>query len=89
MYDENGDDIITLEEMTRLFEDKELGANLYEDLHMFKGVRINSSFAYQITVFLSHAKNIYKYMYNNRAKGEDRKYKHYTFYCMYNDLTSL
>ena len=55
MYDENGDDIITLEEMTRLFEDKELGANLYEDLHMFKGVRINTSFAYQITVFLSHA----------------------------------
>nr|XP_022303761.1 uncharacterized protein LOC111111217 [Crassostrea virginica] len=36
VYDQNGDEIITLEEMTRLFEDKELGANLYEDLHMFK-----------------------------------------------------
>ena len=55
MYDQNGDEIITLEEMTRLFEDKDLGANLYEDLHMIEGVLANLSFAYQITVFLSHA----------------------------------
>ena len=65
MYDENGDEVITLEEMTRLFEDKELGANLYEDLHMFKGVLINLSFAYQITVFFITSK--YKYMYKYRT----------------------
>ncbi|XP_078328071.1 uncharacterized protein LOC144623511 [Crassostrea virginica] len=36
VYDENGDGIITLEEMTSLFKDKELGANLFYDLHISK-----------------------------------------------------
>ena len=45
VYDENGDGIITLEEMTSLFKDKELGANLFYDLHISKGKSTFNMFA--------------------------------------------
>ena len=59
MYNVDGDDIITLEEMTRLFENKELGVNLYEDLQIFKGVWNNINYCLFQYTQIAQNTNVY------------------------------